>query len=240
MGIMNPYFPEEISLTLAKIAHADTFVETGTLLGETSKWASSKYKIVHTIELSEVLYNRVKDDLLSKGNIFPHLGDSRKILPEILTDIEGNVVFWLDAHYSAGETAGENDPCPLREELSIIFRRNKEDVVIIDDARCFPVNNTNGTYPSIVEIMHSAVGETEKGQGKRIYICNDQIFILPEREIYEEVMLPYILDTDKRLWIDSARQADRTFKKTIGKIAVCATKKMGIYRFLKRKYYHEQ
>jgi hypothetical protein len=137
MGIMQPYFPTEMTMKLAKIAKADIFIETGTYMGGTTKWASTQFKDVHTIELSELLYNNIKDELLSKGNIIPHLGDSRDILPKILTNINGNIVFWLDGHYSAGIIAGKDDPCPLLKELEIILSRNNEDIILIDDARCF-------------------------------------------------------------------------------------------------------
>jgi hypothetical protein len=136
MGIMNPYFPTEMAVNLAEIAKADTFIETGTYMGGTTKWASTRFKEVHTIELSEALYQQVKDELLSKGNITPNLGDFRDVLSKILPNIKNNILFWLDGHYSAGVTAGKDDPCPLLKELEIILSRNNEDIILIDDARC--------------------------------------------------------------------------------------------------------
>jgi hypothetical protein len=136
MGIIEPYFPKEITLKMAAMANAEIFVETGTYYGNTTKWASTQFTQVFTIELSEYLYNMTKEQLLLKGNIIPNLGDSRVVLPQILKEIDGNIVFWLDGHYSAGVTAGADDPCPLMEELEIILRRNNDDVILIDDARC--------------------------------------------------------------------------------------------------------
>jgi hypothetical protein len=136
MGIVEPYFPKEIVLKMAAIANAKIFIETGTYYGNTTKWASTQFKQVFTIELSEFLYNSTKDELLSKGNIMPNLGNSKIILPKILKNIDSNVVFWLDGHYSAGVTAGENDPCPLQDELKTILQRDNDDIILIDDARC--------------------------------------------------------------------------------------------------------
>jgi hypothetical protein len=133
MGIMEPYFPTDMAVKLAEIAGADIFIETGTYKGETTKWASTQFKEVHTIELSESLYHQFKDELLSTGNIMTYLGDSRDILPEILPNIKNNILFWLDGHYAGGVTSGKDDPCPLLKEMEIILCRNNNDIILIDD-----------------------------------------------------------------------------------------------------------
>jgi hypothetical protein len=49
-----------------------------------------------------------------------------------------NPLFWLDAHWSGGTTAGENDECPLLAELDAIGEgKFAQPVIIIDDARLF-------------------------------------------------------------------------------------------------------
>ncbi|GHV03308.1 hypothetical protein AGMMS50229_02060 [Campylobacterota bacterium] len=135
MGIVNPYFPSESAEKLAQANDIKVFVETGTCLGGTSKYAAAHFEEVHTIELSEMLFSRAKDSLLALGNITPYLGDSRTVLPTIIAKSKGNILFWLDAHYSAGGTAGKDDPCPLITELDILLRRTQNDIFIIDDAR---------------------------------------------------------------------------------------------------------
>jgi hypothetical protein len=137
MGIVQPYFPKDVALKMAAMANAKTFVETGTYYGDTAKWASTEFKTVFTIELSDYLYNLTKNELLSKGNIIPKLGNSKNILSDILGETDSNIVFWLDGHYSGGITAGSDDPCPLREELKIIHKRNNDDIILIDDSRCY-------------------------------------------------------------------------------------------------------
>jgi len=139
MGIVNPYFPEEVSLKLAAVANASVFIETGTLFGGTTKWAAGYFKKVHTIELSEYFYNKTKNELISRGNVIPHLGDSRSILPQILKTENTNMLFWLDGHYSGCvegyATGGVESPCPLLDELDYILSRNNDDIILIDDAR---------------------------------------------------------------------------------------------------------
>jgi hypothetical protein len=179
MGIISPYFPTEMAIKLSEIASADTFIETGTYMGGTTKWASTQFKEVYTIEWSEAFYKQIKDELLSKGNIVPHLGDSRNVLPKILGNIKGNILFWLDAHYSTKNSAGKDDRCPLLQELEIILSRNNEDIIIIDDARC--CLGEDG-WPTISEIYKKV--EFSAGKSKYMIICDDNIYIVPDNDNY--------------------------------------------------------
>jgi len=196
MGIADPYFPKEIILELATIANANVFVETGTYLGGTTKSIASFFKKVHTIELSEALYEQTKDDLAQFRNIVSHLGDSRSILPHILLENNENIVFWLDGHYSGGITAGEEDPCPLINELNSILSRNNDDIIIIDDARL--INEGMKGYPSITEI-YEKMRETSKID-RCFQICDDHLYIIPNKAKYVEVLLDYVLKRSVVLW----------------------------------------
>jgi hypothetical protein len=195
MGIMSPYFPTEMAMKLAEVAKADTFIETGTYTGGTTKWASTQFREVHTIELSELLYNQIKDELLAKGNITPHFGDSRDILPKILANIQTNVVFWLDGHYSSGVTAGKDDPCPLLKELEIILKRNNDDIILIDDARCLLAENG---WPTIFELYKKIAACAV--QPKYMIVCDDNIYIVPDTDNYKELLLTYTLERSAILW----------------------------------------
>lgn len=84
MGVMSMGVPQEITLELAKINMATIFVETGTYEGNTAKWASNHFRIVHTIEKSRTLYTSYSTALQTLKGITPHLGDSRHVLPQIL------------------------------------------------------------------------------------------------------------------------------------------------------------
>ena len=207
MGIMSPYFPTEMAIKLSEIARADIFVETGTYMGRTTKWASTQFKEVYTIELSESLYNQIKDELLNKGNITPHLGDSRDVLPRILANIKGNILFWLDGHYSAGVTAGKDDPCPLLQELEIILSRNNEDIILIDDARCCL---GDGGWPTIFEVYKKV--ESSAGKSKYMIICDDNIYIVPDNDKYKEPLLQYLLERNIILWNQDNKIREREYK----------------------------
>jgi hypothetical protein len=226
MGIVDPYFPKEISLELAAVANAQVFVETGTCLGRTTKWASTYFKKIHTIELSEYLYNKTKDKLISKGNIIPYLGDSKVVLPEILKAVNTNAVFWLDGHYSGGVTAGVEDPCPLLKELEIILSRDNDDIIIIDDARLY----TGGGWPSIIEIFRK-IEEISKNK-KYLQICDDHIYIIPQNNKYKEIILDYILKRSILLW----NLHRKSIKDKMHDLCINILKKTGTYNIVVKIY----
>jgi hypothetical protein len=90
--------------------------------------------------------------------IIAYLGDSRKILNSIIEN-EDNILFWLDAHWSGGNTYGENDECPLIEELNVIFKFKKNYAILIDDARLFlappPLPHNFLNWPLILDISNT-------------------------------------------------------------------------------------
>jgi hypothetical protein len=63
-------------------------------------------------------------------------GDTRDYLELVLLNND-NILFWLDAHWSGGDTYGESDECPLIEGLRLIFSSRKNYAILIDDARLF-------------------------------------------------------------------------------------------------------
>nr|VFK13685.1 MAG: hypothetical protein BECKLPF1236A_GA0070988_100932 [Candidatus Kentron sp. LPFa]VFK29804.1 MAG: hypothetical protein BECKLPF1236C_GA0070990_1009510 [Candidatus Kentron sp. LPFa] len=58
-------------------------------------------------------------------------------MTRIAREVTEPAVFWLDARYSVGSTAGADDQCPLIGELEAIVARPYGDFVLIDDVRLF-------------------------------------------------------------------------------------------------------
>jgi hypothetical protein len=114
-----------------------TFIETGSGHGETAQKALKIFPHVHTIELSERLYLEVYRKIGKEANC--HHGRSVDVMHSILPRIDGQpVVYWLDAHYSGGPTAGVNEQCALLDEREVLNRRSgNDDFIIIDDAHVF-------------------------------------------------------------------------------------------------------
>jgi hypothetical protein len=113
------------------------FVETGTNAGFTVDNMKSHFKEVHTIELSEPYYDSAVNKFKSDENVKLYLGDSAKVLPDLVKELDGNTVFFLDGHWSGGDTAQGDKDCPLVEELVAIKEFKHKSIVVIDDYRMF-------------------------------------------------------------------------------------------------------
>jgi|TARA_E500000305_G_C4028105_1_gene243055 hypothetical protein len=127
----------------------DNFVETGTGKAEVVQ-SISKIKSnlnIHTIEIMEEIYNENKISHSYLTNVNWHLGQSSEVMPEILPQLEGNTLFWLDAHFpgadfglaSYGDEQDFDKRLPLRSELELIVKgRNvSDDIFVIDDLRIY-------------------------------------------------------------------------------------------------------
>lgn len=192
MGLVTLGPPGEIVLELAKLNNTTVFVETGTFQGGTTRWASGHFNSVYTIEKSESIFALNNKELSKLKGVKPLLGDSRELLPKILTEI-GNrkTVFWLDGHWSGGETAGKDDECPLLGELKCLLNR-KEDIILIDDARLFlsapPLPHKPSEWPTIKEVI---IALSSSGNRPFIQIIDDIIFAIPDKEPLKNTLVKY-------------------------------------------------
>lgn len=100
-----------------------TFLETGTNEAKTTIIMSKIFDCVHTIEFNEDYFENCKEKLKNYQNVFIHKGSSEKVMDEILKEIEGPIMFFLDAHW--------NLYCPIFDELKQIKKYNKKDSVIL-------------------------------------------------------------------------------------------------------------
>lgn len=120
------------------------FIETGTLNGDTTFAMEPFFNELHTIEFSESYYYRTKNRY--RGNKINFLlGDSSVVFENLLPSIETNCIFFLDGHWSSGDTGRSTKDCPLDEEITHInnlFRH--EAIIIIDDFRLFGLDKSSG------------------------------------------------------------------------------------------------
>ena len=123
------------------------FIETGTYLGEMVCAVKDTFDNIYSIELSNELCRRAKKKFVGYKHITIINGDSAEVLPEILMHEKEPCLFWLDGHYSGGNTAKGEKETPVMEELKQICDHSvKNHVILIDDARLFTGNND---YPTI-------------------------------------------------------------------------------------------
>lgn len=121
-------------------------VETGTYLGEMVEASRKNFQRIWSVELDDALYEAASERFRSYPHITIAHGDSSQILPDIVRNEAGPILFWLDGHWSGGITARGSRDTPIVAELATILDRPGEsDVILIDDAREFG----QGDYPTI-------------------------------------------------------------------------------------------
>jgi hypothetical protein len=131
-------------------------VETGTYRGGSARLLAEIFDDVVTIELSEHLHHAVTRELAGLGNVKALQGDSRVELGPLAA--EGvPTLYWLDGHWSGGNTAGSAHECPVLDELAAIGGGHADDCVLIDDARLFaaapPPPHDPGQWPTLMEVL---------------------------------------------------------------------------------------
>jgi hypothetical protein len=192
MGMIQQGAPFEIIADLAKLAGITTFVETGTFQGKTTRWASQHFQSVFTIERAEGLYRQHSAALRALGNVEPLFGDSAKLMPEVVARMgDRPALFWLDGHWSGGETAGEKDECPLIAELETL-RPRPNDIILIDDA-CFflsapPAPHDPDQWPTLPDIVRLL---TKPSHQPYVQVVDDVIFSVPAEEKIKARLVEY-------------------------------------------------
>ena len=154
------YAKQQVIRDYARKSDARILVETGTCIGDMA-WALRKnFELIYSVELDPALHQRAAARLARYPHITLFCGDSGSVLNPILTGLpEAPCVFWLDAHYSGGNTArGDGDTPVLKELRAVLRRRAPSDTVLIDDARLFGCDD----YPSLGDIQ-MLVGESKSG-----------------------------------------------------------------------------
>lgn len=149
-------------------------VETGTCHGDMVAAMQGEFKKITSIELCEPFYREVCERFKGVPNVELIHGDSAKKLPEVVAKLGGPALFWLDGHYSGGDTARGESDTPVNEELRAIFQPGGPDhVVLIDDARCFGTEPSYPTLEQLRALVHSL------RPGWRVEVAGDCIRIFP-------------------------------------------------------------
>jgi hypothetical protein len=172
---------ETLAADLREALALERAVETGTYLGDGARRLAAIFEDVTTIELSEELHARAVQSLRDLGNVRAILGDSRVEL-KALVDRSRPTFYFLDGHWSAGNTAGSSAECPLLDELAAIAQGHADDCIVIDDARLFsappPPPHDPSQWPSLMEIWELL--RTTR-HGHHLTIAADQIIAVPPR-----------------------------------------------------------
>ncbi|MDQ7025244.1 MAG: hypothetical protein Q9P44_06755 [Anaerolineae bacterium] len=134
-----PLLDDEI-LAIAVATECNVFVESGTFYGQTFARIieSGLFERCYSVEIQQHLYENLQNQFPTTRQQQVFLGTSyeqfvQSIFP--LCDADDTLFFWLDGHFSAGETGGAEFPCPIIDELQSIAQHcpTSKVVIAIDD-----------------------------------------------------------------------------------------------------------
>jgi hypothetical protein len=122
--------------------------ETGTWKGDSIFFALNyPFKKIYSSEIIEEIANKAKERFNGNKRVEIITASSSEGLTSRINDINGNCIFWLDAHFPGAEEKiknyneipDESIKLPLESEIEIVSRRkNKfQDVILIDDLRIY-------------------------------------------------------------------------------------------------------
>lgn len=171
-----PLAKREMHLHYARRFGLKVFVETGTFKGDTVEAMRPHFEKLVSIELAEAFHQEAVRRFAGEPKVEILRGDSGELMPQVVAGIDRPALFWLDGHYSGGDTAKGELHAPVWKELKAIFAgMNDPFVVLIDDARCFR-NKGGEDYPDVSDI-EAWVRETRPGLG--VEVAMDCIRIAP-------------------------------------------------------------
>ena len=113
-------------LKLKQRFNVENIVETGTYEGNTAIFLARNFKNVFTIECNEEIIKKANDNIKNANvNVNLIFGKSEEVLELVLSKIDNNTIFYLDAHWYGH--------CPLKNELNSIKKFNLKPVIAIHD-----------------------------------------------------------------------------------------------------------
>lgn len=154
----------------------NTFVETGAYKGTGIRdlLKENHFTEIHSIELSPKWFNHCKKEFVHDSHVHIHEGDSASVLEGMIANNllpNTPIIFYLDAHFSGGETAGNDrdNGCPVLRELQALSKRNmKGDIIFVDDMRLMGRKSWSGVrgseeYPfTYFDFSHVTIDGMEK------------------------------------------------------------------------------
>lgn len=113
----------------------------GRIGGGTTQAVKKNFHEIHTIEVVKSLYEDNCKRFAKDKKIHLYCGDSKNMLGEMIDRVRNKkrILFFLDGHYSGGETGMGAVATPVEHEIETIYKKlpGKHFVILIDDARCF-------------------------------------------------------------------------------------------------------
>ena len=152
---LHSYMKYVVLRRLGRRTGAKCLIETGTFLGVTTARCARVFDRVFTIELDIRLATKAGAYLRRFANVEALQGDTVTLLPQIIArDDVRDVVVFLDAHFSGGQTMQSDGMEPAVSELSILADyADRICGVVVDDFRLFGVEPG---FPTKTELISTA------------------------------------------------------------------------------------
>lgn len=152
-----------------------TFIESGTYCGETIFAVEPHFTKLYTIEINRLQYNITKNRYTGNKIKFM-LGDSSIIFRRLLPIIKENAIFFLDGHWSSGNTGRGKKDCPLIEEVTYINNLFKHSaIIIIDDYRLFGKYPEHGCNEDWKDISKEKILDILKNRISNVYHLDSKL-----------------------------------------------------------------
>jgi hypothetical protein len=117
---------------------------------------------IYSIELSPELHAAARQRFGAETHVKLIWGDSGDELPKLVERLACNSLFWLDAHYSGGETAKGIEDTPIIKEITCILKDDKAHVILVDDMRLFGADPAYPTSKALIAKIREMAGERVK------------------------------------------------------------------------------
>jgi hypothetical protein len=158
------------------------FIETGSYLGDGIELAlKSGFDIVHSIEIYDKNYNHCTQRFINDKKVNLIKGDSYIELNNLINskeNIKKSFTYWLDGHYSGGETGIGILEFPIMIELEAILKRNVDnEIIYIDDMRILRDYSDSINESSILDLIKKYKKEFEISYEESDYDTNDIMVI---------------------------------------------------------------
>lgn len=164
-------------VAVARRTAARVLVETGTFRGVTTRRCLRHFSRVYTIELDHHLAQEAKTRLARFGNCEVIEGDASQEVKALLErpDVGGDILLFLDGHFSGSGTAIGEQAEPALEVIDVIARhKSRVAAIIIDDFREF---GTQAGWPAKSELLR-AIETSFPQKDFQLMIHLDQVLVM--------------------------------------------------------------
>ena len=148
------------------------FYESGTYNGDGIADAlSAGFTEIHSYEIAKNWHYHSKARFLDDARVNLHLAPSQSM---DLSNLNERAVFWLDGHYSFGDTSYHETVCPVIEELEIIKNHHiKTHTILVDDVRLYGTHEFNDITLQDVASMIKSINSAYEFTFENGHVEND-------------------------------------------------------------------